>query len=95
MNADSVIQKLTMIESDAELIWNAFDTHYHKGFFYNQIEYEFGITPETHERLIETFDEKISAYKAMAEKQIEEIGKKCEREIQRLNQTIRDKEMEL
>lgn len=56
MNADSVIEKLTFIEVDAEKIWNAFGKHYHKGFFYNTIENEFGITPETHSKLVETFD---------------------------------------
>ena len=63
MNADSVISKLAVIEQDAESIWTAFDRHYHKGFFYNQIEQEFGITPETHGRLVETFDSRIGAYK--------------------------------
>jgi len=56
MNADSVIAKLTYIESDADTIWTAFDKHYHKGFFYNIIENEFGITPETHSELVEKFD---------------------------------------
>ena len=41
----------------------AVEKHYRKGFFYNMIEDEFGITPETHGKLVETFDMKINEYK--------------------------------
>lgn len=68
MNADSVIEKLTLIEKDADTIWQAFAKHYHKSFFYNMIETEFGITPETHSKLVETFDSKINEYKEKATK---------------------------
>ena len=95
MNADSVIKKLTLIEGDAETIWSAFDRHYHKGFFYNQIEQEFGITPDTHGKLVEAFDSKINAYKEKAEQQLEEMSQKSEREIGRLNEKIRDKDQDI
>lgn len=84
MNASSVIQKLTLIETEPEVIWNAFATHYHKGFFYNMIEIEFGITPETHGKLVETFDNKLNDYRAKADEKLEEMGKKSDREIMRL-----------
>ena len=53
MDCSSVIQKLACIEQSPESIWAAFETHYSKGFFYPEIEREFGITPETHEKLVE------------------------------------------
>ena len=67
MNANSVIHKLTFIETDSEPIWKAFENNYHKGFFYNMIEEEFGITPETHGKLVEKFDKKIYEYRESAD----------------------------
>lgn len=95
MNASSVIEKLTLIETDSDVIWSAFAKHYHKGFFYNMIEAEFGITPETHSKLVETFDSKINEYKAKADEKLEEMSKKSDREILRLKQQIVNKEEEI
>ena len=60
MNADAVIRKLQKIEKDPRIIWKAFDDYYGYGFFFDVLEYEFGITPETHHKLIERFDQEIS-----------------------------------
>lgn len=49
MNADSVIKKLRIIEQKPDVIWEAFDKHYKRGFFNSCIENEFGITPDTHD----------------------------------------------
>jgi hypothetical protein len=48
MNTDSVIRKLSMIEKDPKKIWKSFDDYYGYGFFFDVLESEFGITPETH-----------------------------------------------
>lgn len=56
MNADSVIRKLNKIEKDPRVIWKSFDEYYGYGFFFDVLEYEFGITPDTHHKLIERFD---------------------------------------
>ena len=52
MNCSSVIEKLRVIEDNPKKIWQAFDKHYNQGFFYGEIEREFGITPETHDNLV-------------------------------------------
>lgn len=63
MNVDQVISKLACIEDDPEKIWHAFDVHFRPGYFYGQIEHEFGITPETHDNLVHSFDKKIVEYR--------------------------------
>ena len=56
MNADSVISKLKVIETNATVVWKAFEQFYGRGFFNACIEKEFGITPETHNQLVQKFD---------------------------------------
>lgn len=56
MKCESVIHKLSAIEENPDRIWAAFDTYYSPGFFYGQIELEFGITPDTHDQLVNQFD---------------------------------------
>lgn len=81
MTVDNVISKLYHITSSAEAVWNAFATHYKRGFFYDQIEQEFGITPETHDKLVSSFDARIEEYRIEANKKVDEVTNKCEREI--------------
>lgn len=45
MSTDEVIDKLFYIEQDSKAIWNSFSKIYKPGFFYGEIEAEFGITP--------------------------------------------------
>lgn len=95
MNADSVIRKLQKIEKDPRVIWKAFDEHYGYGFFFDVIEYQFGITPETHHRLIERFDYEIIQYKQVANSQITSIAEKTRNEIERLRKELDDKNFEI
>lgn len=80
MNADAVIKKLSFICWDSQQIWDACTKHYKKGFFNNPIEIEFGITPDTHEQLIQRFDRKIKEFKVETKANIESIFKKFEAE---------------
>ena len=66
MDCSSIIQKLSVVESSPHKIWHAFEDHYSRGFFYPEIEREFGITPETHNKLVETFDIKVEDFKKLA-----------------------------
>jgi hypothetical protein len=70
MNADSVVHKLCFIEKDSKKIWKAFDEYYGYGFFFDVIESEFGITPETKTNLINRFNIEIENYKTEAERKI-------------------------
>eukprot|EP00347_Sterkiella_histriomuscorum_P012889 403366830 len=94
MDADSVIRKLNKIEKNPRVIWKAFDEYYGYGFFFDVLEYEFGITPETHHKLIERFDQEISQYKNVAVNQISSITEKNQSEIDRLRKDLEDKNLE-
>ena len=59
MNADDMVRKLSLIEDNPMIIWESFNKHYQKGFFNYPIEKEFGITPGSHQKMIEKFDKKI------------------------------------
>jgi hypothetical protein len=56
MNADQVIKKLTVIQKTPKPIWDAISKHYSPEFFFDIIEEQFGVTPGTHDMLIERFD---------------------------------------
>ena len=60
MDSDSIIEKLSLIEGDPDILWNSIEKFYSKGFFYDCIERLFGITPETHNNLVLQFDDKIN-----------------------------------
>ena len=94
MNADSVIRKLQKIEKDPRVIWKSFDEYYGYGFFFDVLEYEFGITPETHHKLIERFDQEIASYKNVAVNQISSISEKNLQEIERLRKDLEEKNLE-
>ena len=95
MDCESIIQKLSFIESSPKKIWNAFEDYYSRGFFYPEIEREFGITPETHDKLVEAFDGKVEDFKRLAQSQIDTVTEKCERENARLQYVVREREMQM
>jgi hypothetical protein len=84
LSADDIIHKLSIVESEAAPIWEAFSKYYGGGFFNKMIEKEFGINPDTHEEignkfgqevnnLRETSNEKFSQFVAEAKEQIDHI----------------------
>lgn len=83
-----------MIEKDPRIIWKSFDEYYGYGFFFDVLEYEFGITPETHHQLIQRFDQEIAQYKNVATTQITSIAEKNLNEIERLRKDLEDKSLE-
>lgn len=93
MSTDEVIQKLYYIEQDSKAIWKSFSKFYKPGFFYGQIEAEFGITPQTHDTLVKRFDDKVDEFKEQCKLQIENLTNKFEGEISRLKGVIRDKDI--
>lgn len=68
MTADEVLSKLAIITKNPELLWEGIQKHFAKGFFNGCIEKEFGITPATHDELVERFDEKVKTYQDSAKK---------------------------
>jgi len=70
MSAEQVVRKLKIISKDSREIWKAFDVNFGYGFFFDVLENEFGITPETRDKLIQRFDSEINKFKIAANKQI-------------------------
>ena len=66
MTAEQVVKKLYIITREPRTVWRAFDQTYGYGFFFDVLETEFGITPETRDKLIERFDTEISKFKTAA-----------------------------
>lgn len=71
MSADQVVRKLKVICKESREIWKAFDSNFGYGFFFDVLESEFGITPETRDKLIQRFDAEINKFKQAANKQIQ------------------------
>lgn len=76
MNSDDVVSKLRLICDDPLEIWEAFGKYFGKGFFNYPIERDFGITPDSHQRMINRFDKTILEYKDLSDKQIDDV---CDR----------------
>jgi hypothetical protein len=38
MNCESIIEKLSFIVADPDIVWNSIETYFSKGFFYDSIE---------------------------------------------------------
>jgi hypothetical protein len=68
MSADQVVRKLKVICKESREIWKAFDSNFGYGFFFDVLESEFGITPETRDKLIQRFDAEINKFKQAANK---------------------------
>jgi hypothetical protein len=81
MNVNDIISKLTLVEDDPITIWDSIGKYYGKGFFNFPIERDFGITPESHARMIKKFDEKIVEYKELSDEQINEMSRKFKKHL--------------
>ena len=68
MNCNDIVEKLKLVTDDPLDIWNAFGKHFGKGFFNYPIERDFGITPDSHQRMINKFDNKILEFKELSDK---------------------------
>lgn len=95
MNAQQVVKKLSIITRDPRMIWKAFDEAFGYGFFFDVLETEFGITPETRDKLIERFDKEISKFKSAATGQISSMTMKTHSEIDRLKKDLEEKNFEI
>ena len=84
-----------MIEKDPVALWNTVKKHYGKGFFYGCIESEFGITPETHDKLILRFDRRLAEFKKDMKGQLDKMAEVFERDKMFLMREKTEKELEL
>ena len=95
MSADQVVRKLKIISKDSREIWKAFDSHFGYGFFFDVLESEFGITPETRDKLIQRFDAEINKFKQAANRQIQSITEKTHGELDRLRKEVEERTLEI
>jgi len=84
-----------VIVRDPRVIWKAFDQHYGYGFFFDVLEKEFGITPETRDNLISRFNTEINKFKTAANTQISSIAEKSSSELDRLRKDLDNKLLEI
>lgn len=95
MSAEQIVNKLKTVEMDSKVIWKAFDQNYGYGFFFDVLEVEFGITPETRDNLIDRFNQEINKFKTVANTQISSITEKTHGELDRLRIDCEDKTLEI
>lgn len=95
MSAEQVVQKLKIICKESCEIWRAFDQHYGYGFFFDVLEKEFGITPETRDTLIKRFNTEINKFKSAASTQISSITEKTHNELDRLRKELDERNLEI
>lgn len=95
MSAEQVVRKLKIICKESREIWKAFDTHFGYGFFFDVLESEFGITPETRDTLIKRFNAEINKFKNAASTQITSITSKTHSELERLRKELEERNLEL
>ena len=95
MSADQVVRKLKIICKESREIWKAFDAHFGYGFFFDVLESEFGITPETRDKLIQRFNNEINKFKQAASKQIQSITEKTHGELERLRKEVEERTLEI
>lgn len=74
MTCDDIIIKLQIVEDDPTKIWKTLQKYYGFGFFNVMIEKEFGINPETHEEIAQSFVGQISSIKIDAIEKLEGIS---------------------
>ena len=95
MTAEQVVRKLKIVCKESREIWKAFDQHFGYGFFFDVLETEFGITPETRDTLIKRFNVEITKFKNAASTQISSITSKTHSELERLRKDLDERNLEI
>lgn len=81
MSADKIMNKMKIVEKNPRIIWKAVENNYGYGFFFDVIEVEFGITPETRDNLIGRFNQELGKFKTVANTQIYSLTEKTHEEL--------------
>ncbi|CAI2359505.1 unnamed protein product [Moneuplotes crassus] len=95
LNADDIVQKLSIVESDALPIWEGFVKHYGNGFFNKMIEKEFGINPDTHEEIGNKFGQEVNNIRLEMIEKFEKLSKESKEHIDQLKTKLRQKQTEM
>ena len=84
MSADSLIRKLTMVESKPKELWKIIEKHYGKDFFKGVAQYQYGINQADMNTLFEQQNEQLEEYKKKTLGKMTRICQESEEEIFRL-----------
>jgi hypothetical protein len=84
MSSDEILRKLAIVEQDPDCVWAGIGKAFKRGFFFSVIEREFGITPDTHGKLINRFDGKLKEIVAQNERAIQQLCASFEKESRTL-----------
>ncbi len=89
MNAEGVVKKLTMVEENARVIWQAFDKQYGNSFFLDVIREEFGLIPKVNSQMEKQFNDKLLDYQRQAIDQVNKLVDRYHKEITALKEELK------
>jgi hypothetical protein len=74
MNAKSMTRKLSIVEKDPKVLWDALESSFGFGYFNPIIEKEFGITPEFKEYIHKQFNDELNRTRNEMHSKVKKIG---------------------
>ncbi|CDW87972.1 UNKNOWN [Stylonychia lemnae] len=95
MNAEHLISRLYRIQKDPQLIWNVLHQFYGDDYFIELIEDEYGISPQSYEKLQEQMIESINEFQEQSKFKIKELKDHYVIQIQHLRKELQTKNEEI
>ena len=95
LNADDIVEKLSIIEEDPKPIWEGFVKYYGNGFFNKMIEKEFGINPDTHEEIGNKFGQEVDFLRIEMNDKFQQISQEAKDHIEKLKKKMKQKQTEV
>jgi hypothetical protein len=83
--ADSVIQKLAVIEQNPRIIWRAIEDHYGQNFFKKIIEIDYGVNDE---EMLNRVERGLKMNSMASQRELERIGSDFAKETSRLREEV-------
>ena len=90
-SADSLIMKMTFVESRPREIWNLLEKHYGKDFFKKIAQFQYGMSQNDMNLLFEEQQQQLEAYKTKTLAKMARVWEESEQEIARLRAALDDK----
>jgi hypothetical protein len=95
MNALAMTRKLSIVERDPKVIWDALEQSFGFGYFNAIIEKEFGITPEFKEFIHKQFNDELNKTRTEMLSKIKKIGSSMKNEMDTFRNVINRKNLEI
>lgn len=95
MNAKEMTRKLSIVEKDPSVVWDALESSFGFGYFNSIIEKEFGITPEFKEFIHNQFNDELNKTRTEMHSKIKKIGRSMKNEMETFRNLINRKNLEV